>query len=223
MAKAFASRGDMTAKTISFIEIGAGLYAFTAEGDPNTGVVIGDDGVMVVDAQATPVMARQVIEKIRTRHRQADQICRAVALSRGARARRHRLRRRGDHASEICRAMIPSAARRTGTSEFQRFPRLFQAAEIIPGLTWPTLTFASRDDASISASGGSISLLGRAHTAGDIVALRPGRRRHVDRRHRRIQIRLLLRRRAFQRLAGDARGHPPASRRTPSRRAGATR
>ena len=29
-------------------------------------MIIGDDGVMIVDAQATPVMARRVIEKIRS-------------------------------------------------------------------------------------------------------------------------------------------------------------
>ena len=40
-------------------------YAFTAEGDPNSGVIIGDDGVMVVDTQATPVMAQEVIKRIR--------------------------------------------------------------------------------------------------------------------------------------------------------------
>ncbi|MFX5785460.1 MBL fold metallo-hydrolase, partial [Acinetobacter baumannii] len=47
-------------------EIGPGLYAFTAEGDPNTGVIIGRDSVMVIDAQATPASAGTVIEKIRT-------------------------------------------------------------------------------------------------------------------------------------------------------------
>ena len=88
MAKEFASKGDMTEKKISFTEVGDNLYAFTAEGDPNTGVIIGDDSVMVVDAQATPVMAGQVIEKIRSGHRQADQIRDAQPLSRGPRARR---------------------------------------------------------------------------------------------------------------------------------------
>lgn len=34
MAKAFASQGDMSEKNISFTEIGDGLWAFTAEGDP---------------------------------------------------------------------------------------------------------------------------------------------------------------------------------------------
>ena len=48
MAKAFASQGDLSEKKTSFTEVGRGLYAFTAEGDPNTGVIIGDESVMVV-------------------------------------------------------------------------------------------------------------------------------------------------------------------------------
>ena len=43
MAKEFASAGDLAEKKISFSEIGKDLWAFTAEGDPNTGVIIGDD------------------------------------------------------------------------------------------------------------------------------------------------------------------------------------
>ena len=66
MAKAFASQGDMTEKKITFDEIGRDLYAFTAEGDPNSGVIIGDESVMIIEAQATPRLANQVIEKVRT-------------------------------------------------------------------------------------------------------------------------------------------------------------
>ena len=64
MSAEFASTADMADKTITFDSIGPDLYAFTAEGDPNSGVIVGDDGVMVIDAQATPVMARQVIERV---------------------------------------------------------------------------------------------------------------------------------------------------------------
>ncbi|MBL0937085.1 MAG: MBL fold metallo-hydrolase, partial [Rhizobiaceae bacterium] len=39
MTKNFASTGDMAEKTVSFTEIGRDLWAFTAEGDPNTGVI----------------------------------------------------------------------------------------------------------------------------------------------------------------------------------------
>src|SRR5262249_49542812 len=65
MAAKFASTGDLTDKNITFAEIGQALYAFTAEGDPNSGVIVGDDAVMVIDAQATPVMASLVIERVR--------------------------------------------------------------------------------------------------------------------------------------------------------------
>ena len=51
---AFASTGDVADKEVSFTEIGPGIHAFTAQGDPNTGVVIGDESCLVMDAQATP-------------------------------------------------------------------------------------------------------------------------------------------------------------------------
>src|SRR6478752_2538757 len=65
MSTDFASSADLADKTITFDAIGPDLYAFTAEGDPNSGVIVGDDGVMVVDAQATPVMAQQVIDRVK--------------------------------------------------------------------------------------------------------------------------------------------------------------
>ncbi len=43
----FASTEDLGDKKISFDQIGAGLYAYTAEGDPNSGIIVGDDSVMV--------------------------------------------------------------------------------------------------------------------------------------------------------------------------------
>ena len=66
MARAFASQADMADKKITFSRLSDHAYAFTAEGDPNTGIVVGDDAVMVIDAQATPKMAQTVIEHIRT-------------------------------------------------------------------------------------------------------------------------------------------------------------
>ena len=77
-AKAFASAGDLAEKTITFEEIGPGCYAFTAEGDPNSGVIVGDDCVMVIDAQATPRLAEKVIENVR---RVTDKPIRHVVLS----------------------------------------------------------------------------------------------------------------------------------------------
>src|SRR5512140_2917149 len=64
-AKKFASHADLEEKTVSFDRLSDHAYAYTAEGDPNTGVVVGDDAVMVIDTQATPVMAQDVIRHIR--------------------------------------------------------------------------------------------------------------------------------------------------------------
>ena len=64
-AKSFASTGDMSDKKVSFTEIGPDLYAYTAEGDPNSGIIVGDDGCMVIDAQATPAMAEDVLQALR--------------------------------------------------------------------------------------------------------------------------------------------------------------
>ena len=64
-SKKFASQADLVEKKVSFDKLSDHAYAYTAEGDPNTGVVIGDDAVMVIDTQATPVMAQDVIRRIR--------------------------------------------------------------------------------------------------------------------------------------------------------------
>ena len=63
--KTFASQADLEDKQVTFSQLSEHAWAYTAEGDPNTGVVIGDDSVMVIDTQATPVMAKDVIRRIR--------------------------------------------------------------------------------------------------------------------------------------------------------------
>ena len=170
MAKAFASQGDLSEKKISFTEIGRDLWAFTAEGDPNTGVIIGDDSVMIVDAQATPRLAHKVVEKIRA---VTDKPIKYVVLS-----HYHAVRVLGASAygaseiiaSEKCRAMVSERGQEDWDSEFGRFPRLFQGHESIPGLTWPTLTFQSKMSLFLGKRRVDLMHLGRAHTAGDIVA-----------------------------------------------------
>ena len=173
MAKAFASRGDLADKKISFTQIGDGLWAFTAEGDPNTGVIIGDDSVMIVDAQATPRLAQMVVEHIRA---VTDKPIKYVVLS-----HYHAVRVLGAsafHANEIiasekCRAMISERGQEDWDSEFARFPRLFQGHESIPGLTWPSMTFTDKMTLYLGKRRVDLMHLGRAHTAGDIVTYVP--------------------------------------------------
>ena len=88
---AFASTEDLGEKKVSFEQIGAGLYAYTAEGDPNSGVIIGDDGVMVIDAQATPTMADDVIARVACRPR-----CDVGLVQRTARLRKERGASKGE-------------------------------------------------------------------------------------------------------------------------------
>ena len=95
--KKFASQADLEEKQVSFTKLSDHAYAYTAEGDPNTGIIIGDDAVLVADTQATPAMAQDVIRAHPRGHRQADQVRRADALPRGARARRLGLRAAADH------------------------------------------------------------------------------------------------------------------------------
>ena len=139
--KAFASQGDLTEKKVSFTEVGPDLFAYTAEGDPNTGVIIGDDCCAVFDAQATPAMARKVVEKVRT---VTDKPIKYVILSHyhavrvlGASA----YQAQGIIASQETHRLVAERGKQDWDSEYGRFPRLFRDAESIPGLTWPTLAF----------------------------------------------------------------------------------
>jgi glyoxylase-like metal-dependent hydrolase (beta-lactamase superfamily II) len=79
-------------------------------------------------------------------------------------------------ASNLCRAMIVERGQEDWDSEFARFPRLFQAAETIPGLTWPTLTFSDTLTLWLGRRRVDLIWLGRGHTAGDIVAWVPDSR-----------------------------------------------
>jgi glyoxylase-like metal-dependent hydrolase (beta-lactamase superfamily II) len=173
MTSSFASKGDLTEKEISFTEIGRGLYAFTAEGDPNSGVIVGDDRVMVVEAQATPRLAAKVIEHVR---RITDKPITHLALT-----HYHAVRVLGASAygaeqiimSDKARAMVAERGKEDWESEFERFPRLFEGHESIPGLTWPTTTFSHRMTVYLGRRKVELIHLGRAHTAGDIVVRVP--------------------------------------------------
>ena len=173
MAKAFASQGDLSEKKTSFTEVGPGLYAFTAEGDPNTGVIIGDESVMVVEAQATPRLARKVIDCIRS---VTDKPISHLVLT-----HYHAVRVLGASAygagevimSEAARGMVEERGAEDWASEFGRFPRLFQGHEEIPGLTWPTTTFSEAMTVYLGKRKVEIMHLGRAHTAGDAVVWVP--------------------------------------------------
>jgi glyoxylase-like metal-dependent hydrolase (beta-lactamase superfamily II) len=176
MSTQFASRGDLTPKQITFLRLSENAYAYTAEGDPNSGVVIGDNGVLVVDATATPAMARDLIARIR---QVTDKPIRHVVLS-----HYHAVRVLGASAfwKEGCEQIIASRATQElitergaqdMQSEIERFPRLFQAVESIPGLTWPTLVFEGEITLMLGKLEVRILHPGPGHTRGDTIVWLP--------------------------------------------------
>jgi glyoxylase-like metal-dependent hydrolase (beta-lactamase superfamily II) len=173
MSKAFASHADVEEKKISFDRLSDHAYAYTAEGDPNTGIVIGDDAAMVIDTQATPVMAQDVIRRIR---QVTDKPIRYVVLS-----HYHAVRVLGasgyepEHviASRDTYDLIVERGEQDMKSEIERFPRLFQAVESVPGLTWPTIVFEKRLTLMLGKLRVEIMQLGRGHTKGDTVVWLP--------------------------------------------------
>jgi glyoxylase-like metal-dependent hydrolase (beta-lactamase superfamily II) len=173
MSTTFASTGDLGEKTVTFAKLGEGAYAYTAEGDPNTGVVIGDDGVMVIDTQATPNMARKVIERIRT---VTDKPVKYILMT-----HYHAVRVLGAAAyeaenviaSRLTYEMIQERGQFDYDSELGRFPRLFEGAETIPGLTWPTIVFDGKITVDLGNRPVEIWSPGKGHTQGDTIAWLP--------------------------------------------------
>jgi glyoxylase-like metal-dependent hydrolase (beta-lactamase superfamily II) len=171
--KKFASQADLEEKKVSFDKLSEHAYAYTAEGDPNTGIVIGNDAVLVVDTQATPVMAQDVIRRIRG---VTDKPIKYVVLS-----HYHAVRVLGASAYEPQQIiasrdtfdLIVERGAQDMKSEIERFPRLFQAVESVPGLTWPTLVFERRLTLWLGKLEVEIMQLGRGHTKGDTVVWLP--------------------------------------------------
>jgi len=171
--KKFASQADVEEKQVSFDRLSDNAYAYTAQGDPNTGVVIGDDAVMVIDAQATPVMAQDVIRRIR---QVTDKPIEYVVLTHYHAVRvlgasgykpRHIIASRDTH------DLIVERGEADMKSEIERFPRLFQAVESVPGLTWPTIVFEKHLTVMLGKLQVEIMQLGRGHTKGDTVVWLP--------------------------------------------------
>jgi glyoxylase-like metal-dependent hydrolase (beta-lactamase superfamily II) len=172
----FASQGDLGKKKISFTPLAQGAFGFTAEGDPNSGVVIGEEGILVVDAQATPALARSVLSEIR---KHSDLPIKYLVLS-----HYHAVRVLGAEAymaedivaSDKTLEMIKERGEQDWLSEFQRFPRLFQGHEEIKSLTWPTKIFKESLTLELGNKLAEVLHLGEGHTRGDTIVWLPGDR-----------------------------------------------
>ncbi len=178
--KAFASQADLADKKITFEQLSKHCWAYTAEGDPNSGVIIGDKYIMVSDATATPDMARDLIAKIRT---VSDKPIKYVLLT-----HYHAVRVLGasayaaEGATEIIASrgtyeLIVERGAQDMQSEIERFPRLFRGVEGIPGLTWPTMVIGDgkpgrQGSLMVDLGGVKVEIWhpGPGHTRGDTIA-----------------------------------------------------
>ncbi|MDB5439204.1 MAG: fold metallo-hydrolase, partial [Caulobacteraceae bacterium] len=172
MAKPFASSADMTEKRETLEILADGVYALTAQGDPNVGAIEGEDFLVCFEARATPVAARDWLAKLR---QHTDKPMKYLVLT-----HYHAVRVLGasafdaEHivASSMTRQLIEERGMQDWASEFGRMPRLFKDPASVPGLTWPTQTFDNDFSIELGGDRGLIELkfCGRGHTAGDIVA-----------------------------------------------------
>lgn len=156
-----------------FEQLGPGCYAYSADGCTNTGVVIGEKGILIVDAQATPAHADKVLEKVREisgkpvkqvvlTHFHADSTLGAPAFEAGEIV-----------ASDLTRRMMDTRGPEDIEISLQRQPDLFEDLPAGTGSSLPSMTIAS--SMSIDLGGLDVRLmhLGRGHTMGDLVVWVP--------------------------------------------------
>jgi glyoxylase-like metal-dependent hydrolase (beta-lactamase superfamily II) len=176
-SKSFASHADVEEKQVSFTQLSEHAWAYTAEGDPNTGIVIGDDAVLVADTQATPAMAQDVVRRIRE---VTDKPIKYVVLT-----HYHAVRVLGASgfnpqqiiSSQDTYDLIVERGEQDKASEIGRFPRLFRDVESVPpGMTWPTITFNKKMTLWLGKLEVQLLQLGRGHTKGDTVVWLPQER-----------------------------------------------
>src|SRR5829696_5285173 len=173
MARPFASSADVEQKRSTLEELAPGVVAYTAEGDPNVGAVIGEDAVLAIDARATPSSARAWLDQL---HRLTEKPVRYLVLT-----HYHAVRVLGASAFAADLVIAHDSTRRwiheRGAADFEsetrRFPRLFEDVDSIPGLTYPNVSFA--DSLRLDLGGRDVQLLhlGRGHTEGDTAVWLP--------------------------------------------------
>lgn len=171
--KTFASAGDITPKKRELVPLAPGIYAYTAEGDPNSGVIITEEGITIIEAQATPKLAKALIGEIR---KISDKPIKNVILT-----HYHAVRTLGASAyqadniisSVATRKLIDERGLKDWESEFQRFPRLFEGHEDIPGLTFPNLCMEQTMEFRSNHMNFECIQIGKGHTEGDSIVWLP--------------------------------------------------
>ena len=177
MPKPFASSADLAAKEATLERLAEGVFAYTAQGDPNVGCIVGTDAILAIEARATPFMAQQWIDVIRSDVSPlpfGDLVLTHYHAVRTLGASAFAPRRIVAHARTA--ALIEERGAEDWASEQGRMPRLFAGAETIPGLTRPTDTFEEATTIDLGNRSVELRHLGRGHTSGDLVVWLPDER-----------------------------------------------
>ncbi len=177
MPKPFASSADLAEKEATLERLADGVFAYTAQGDPNVGCIVGTHAILAIEARATPVMAQRWIDVIRAEVSDrpfGDLVLTHYHAVRTLGASAFGARRIVAHVNT--KALISERGAQDWASEQGRMPRLFLGAETIPGLTHPTTTFG--DALTLDLGNRTVELrhLGRGHTSGDLVVWLPDER-----------------------------------------------
>src|SRR3569833_2379349 len=123
MSKPFASSADLADKAETLEVLADGVYALTAEGDPNVGAIEGEHFLVCFEALATPVVASRWLARLRE---YTDKPVRYLVLS-----HYHAVRVLGASAfdadvivaHENTRALVAERGKEGWASEFGRMPR----------------------------------------------------------------------------------------------------
>ncbi|MEP3049331.1 MAG: MBL fold metallo-hydrolase [Roseibium sp.] len=153
--------------------LGSGCYAYSADGCSNTGFVVGERGVLVIDGQATPVLAAKTLEKIREitdkpiklvilTHYHADSSYGASAFEPGEII-----------ASDLTHRMIETRGRDELRFARNRFPNIYSSVSSSEKLSLPSMTIASSMSVDLGNRLVRLMHLGRGHTMGDLLVWVP--------------------------------------------------
>ena len=164
---------DRSGDAPEIVELASGIYGYISRIEPNCGFATTGEGALVVDARATPLLARTMLADLRSvseeavrwlvlTHHRAPRVMGAAAF-RGAVV----------IASRATAQWIAARGARELESQVARCPQLFPGRDEISGLARPELAFDDRVELRLGTRVFELQRLGRGHTAGGTVCLAP--------------------------------------------------
>ncbi|WP_208948148.1 MBL fold metallo-hydrolase [Segnochrobactrum spirostomi] len=175
MAASALAAETVTDAPVAIVELGSDCFAITSPGEATTGVIVGPDGVVVIDAQGTPARSARTAEALRRitdrpvrqlllTHYHADSTLGAPAFGASEIS-----------ASALTRGLILERGRASRERDQRR-----RGGDVhdgaMPRMVWPSATFGSSLSVWLGQREIRMMHLGRGHTLGDVVVWLPDAR-----------------------------------------------